>query len=122
MQHRGYFFVPVTGSYTIVTSFADDLLLAWVGPAAFSGYSRSNAVLSNTWNNYSPTYTFTATEGQYIPIRFIWAQGYGPWGLSMTLTGPNMTNIITSGQSSRYLLKFGCNNAAPQYPAFGSER
>lgn len=125
ISHRGYFFVPVTGNYTISTNAVDDILLAWVGPNAYSGFTRQNAVLSNTWNANAATYTFSATAGQYVPIRFLLGQGYGGWGLSMMLLGPNNTNIITSGQSStRWLVQYVCGkdkSIAPPYPPFGSE-
>ncbi|KAL5347365.1 hypothetical protein ACLOAV_007677 [Pseudogymnoascus australis] len=43
VKHRAYIFTQQSGTYTFRFPFVDDISLLGVGPAAYSGYTRSNA-------------------------------------------------------------------------------
>jgi hypothetical protein len=43
VNHRGHLFARKAGEYTFTNPSSDDITLLWVGPTAYSGWTRANA-------------------------------------------------------------------------------
>jgi len=127
VNHRGYVFAQQAGEYTFTIPSSDDITLLWVGPTAYSGWSRANAKIIQPFVSSGATpisYKETFTAGQYIPIRIMWAIGGGPRQFSLELKAPDGTVIIggKDAKGSLFLVQYSCDRtSAPRYPPFGSE-
>lgn len=125
LDHKGYLFAVVSGTYTFTISNVDDIALLWLGPAAYSGWTRSNANLVvpiNTNPGVGST-TITLVEGQYLPIRIMFGQGQGYAKFQLSVTAPDGTAFLNSNTvNSPYIIQNSCDGVlAPAYPAWGSE-
>ncbi|KAI0127688.1 hypothetical protein BJ170DRAFT_595550 [Xylariales sp. AK1849] len=50
LDHKGYLFAVVTATYTFTVSGVDDAAFLWLGPSAYSGWTRANANLVVVYN------------------------------------------------------------------------
>ena len=125
LNHRGYIFVQQSGDYTFTIPAADDIVLLWVGPAAYSGYNRTNANLVQTYpGSTTVTYKGKFSQGDYVPFRIMWANGSGVGNFKFELKAPDGTVIVSSGagNESTYLVQYSCDGTTgPRFPPFGSE-
>jgi hypothetical protein len=127
VNHRAYIFAQQSGDYTFRLPFVDDISLLWVGPAAYSGFTRANANIIQSYVSGAQapvTYSATFEEGKYYPMRVIWANGGGAGGLSFELKGPDGKVIIGADttEPSPFLVQYSCDETtAPRFPPFGSE-
>lgn len=79
IEHRGYILALISGPYTFTVSNLDDIIYMWLGPQAYSGFSKGNA---NQEANYSPptgqngqnTYTVNLVANTYYPFRLNFRQ------------------------------------------------
>lgn len=107
-QWLGYFLPDYTGTWTFSTNGTsiDDCEILWIGSAALSGYTTSNAVANISLTSGSGT--ISLTSGTYYPIRVQYANNAGPgtntlwWSrngsaLSKTWTGKLFYNSATHG-------------------------
>lgn len=58
VNHKGYLYAHQDGEYSFTAPIFDNLVLLWLGPNAYSGYTRANANLEVSWDH--PT---TAVRG-----------------------------------------------------------
>ncbi|KAF7887247.1 uncharacterized protein EAF02_003894 [Botrytis sinoallii] len=123
IDNRGYLFAQMTGTYTFSTTSADDIFFLWVGANAYSGWTRANADLIATLTYPSQTFTIDLVEGEYYPMRFLWANGDGPGLFAFSVTAPDGTIILDGNTvASPYVVQFSCDGtSAPEYPAWGAE-
>ncbi|KAF5874293.1 putative ca2+-modulated nonselective cation channel polycystin protein [Botrytis fragariae] len=123
IDNRGYLFAQMTGTYTFSTTSADDIFFLWVGANAYSGWTRANADLIATLTYPSQKFTIDLVEGEYYPIRFLWANGDGPGLFAFSVTAPDGTTILDGNTvASPYVVQFSCDGtSAPEYPAWGAE-
>lgn len=127
VNHRAYIFAQQSGAYTFTLPYVDDITILWVGPAAYSGYTRSNANIIQTYIGGSQTpmtYTVTFQEGNYYPLRVLWANGGGPGAFQFQLKGPDGKVIVGADTTapSPFLVQYSCDETtAPRFPPFGSE-
>ncbi|ODQ50619.1 hypothetical protein SAICODRAFT_46808, partial [Saitoella complicata NRRL Y-17804] len=129
LNHRGYLFARQTGTYTFITPDSDDITIFWLGPQAFSGYTRQNANILQPYNFEGADSHVTAqidlVEGQYYPFRILYGNGQGNAQFAFNVYAPDGSLIIsrdTSKAASPYLVQFSCDGiTAPTYPAFGFE-
>ncbi|TGO63462.1 hypothetical protein BOTNAR_0100g00220 [Botryotinia narcissicola] len=123
IDNRGYLFAQMTGTYTFSTTSADDIFFLWVGANAYSGWTRANADLIATLTYPSQTFTIDLVEGEYYPMRFLWANGDGPGLFAFSVTAPDGTTILDGNTvASPYVVQFSCDGtSAPEYPAWGAE-
>lgn len=124
LDHRGYIFAEKTGTYTFFVYNIDDIFLLWTGPTAQAGWDNTNTALTVNENASNGTLSVALTQGEYLPIRFVFgqAQGYAIFGMSVT--GPDETVILDSATSgSPYVVQYSCDGtSAPQFAgAFGQE-
>lgn len=132
LNHRGYVYASVSGTYTFTMGAIDDIAQFWIGPTAYQGYSRSNAVLTGVIHSTaaSLTYSKVLAAGTYYPIRVIWANANGPYSFSFTIKNPSGVTIFGMLQSNGNPAKIdvvrrSCGGsagyAAPSFRSFGQE-
>jgi hypothetical protein len=108
--YRGFFSPPVTGTYTLRFTLADDLTYLWMG----------STVTSSTWGelNYMSRDTFYAPgrnsvsqnfiAGQLYPILILFGSGNGDAGMQLSITTPAGT-VVTD--TTGYFLQPICGNS-----------
>lgn len=123
LNHQGYIYAVLSGTYSFVVSNADDWVGIWIGPKAYSGWLRSNVDASVAYGFGSATYNTTFVAGQYYPLRIMFAQAQGDAAFAMRVTAPDGTVFLGAGvASSAYLVQYSCDGVtAPRFPAFGSQ-
>ena len=125
VNHRSYLFTQQAGEYTFSIPPGDDIALLWIGPTAYSGFTRANADVIRIYGTTAAAdFKKTFQQGEYVPIRIIWANGGGAGKLFAEIKAPDGTVIIgpTTTKESPYLIQFSCDRVeAPKFPPFGSE-
>jgi hypothetical protein len=78
VEWYGYFYAPVTGTWTFYTN-SDDASYLWVGAAAQSGYTVANATVNNGGQHgmVERSGTFSMTAGTFYPIRVQYGESGG---------------------------------------------
>ena len=126
VNHRGYIFAEQSGQYTFSFPSCDNIVMFWLGPTAYTDYTRANANIIQPWTasgTTAVTYQTTLTQGTYYPIRIIFANGGGPGNMQISITAPDGKVIVdnTTGPSTM-LVQFSCDGvSAPKFPALGAE-
>lgn len=77
LDNRGYIYAEVSSDYTFFTNLVDGINFFW-GPDAYSGWIESNANTSIACSGPSVTVNLPLLQGQYYPIRFVFANAEGP--------------------------------------------
>ncbi|OBT47696.1 hypothetical protein VE00_02222 [Pseudogymnoascus sp. WSF 3629] len=127
VNHRGYLYAHQDGEYSFTAPIADNLILLWLGPNAYSGYTRANANLEAAYTPVGSVplgYKATLVKGKYYPIRFSWDNSGGAGNYELKIKAPDGTTIVDgTTTASPYLVKFGCREAygARQYALWGEE-
>lgn len=124
LNHVGYIFAQVTGTYTFTLSNVDDIVFLWHGDKAISGWTRDNADVTAIYS-VLPTSAGTVdlVQGQYLPFRIVFGNAQGAIKFTVQLAAPDGTVILDSNtQDSKFLVQYSCDGvAAPVFPPFGSE-
>ncbi|MCJ1404873.1 hypothetical protein MMC11_008099 [Xylographa trunciseda] len=126
VNHRGYIFAAQSGEHTFSFTSVDNIVMFWLGPKAYSGYTRANADIIQPWvagASSAVTFKTTFVQGQYYPIRIIFANGGGPGNFKMSVQAPDGTVVVDDATgASKILVQFSCDGvSAPPFPAFGAE-
>jgi hypothetical protein len=126
IDYRGYLYAGQTGTFTVTISAADNLALVWMGPDAYSGWTRSNAMIHVTYTQLpagGTSETYAASAGDYIPLRVMFANGEGPFAYGISVTAPDGSTVLSAtSATSPFLVKQSCDGTtAHPYPAFGQE-
>ena len=114
----------MSGAYTFSLSVPDDISMMWVGPTAYSGWSRDNANMLNYYGSgATKTYQVDLVEGEYYALRIMFGQAQGGAVFAASITAPDGAVILDSDSSpSLYLVQYSCDGVfAPEYAVFGSE-
>lgn len=127
LNHRGYLHALQGGIYTFTAQYSDKIVLYWIGPKAYSGWTRENADLEDAY--FAPTHgqliTFTAEleEGQYYALRIVFANAQVGAMENIRVTAPDGTVILGADSvPNPYIVQYSCSaNDAPAYPPFGQE-
>lgn len=133
LDHVFYLFAGRgTGYYSFVIPYADDVTFVWIGSDALSGWTRSNADLTQFWSSSgqsSKTLAFYLNQGTYTPVRVMWGNGGGQGDLRFNVLAPDGTTLMssTAGANAGYLspdiVQFPCNTAlGAKFAAWGSEK
>lgn len=126
VNHKGYLFAEQSGEYTFTISACDNMALLWIGPNAFTDYSRSTANIVQQWVDASQRpveYKITLTQGQYYPLRLLYGNGGGPGNLQFKIQAPDGKAILDEKTTdSPALVQFSCDGVlAPKFADFGAE-
>lgn len=127
LNHRGYIYAVEGGTYTFTSLLADEIVLIWLGPYAYSGWTRENAVLQDAW--FSPTsgqqvtYMAELEQGQYYALRIVYANAQTNAAERISITAPDGTVILgVDSVPNQYVVQYSCDGVtAPPYPPFGQE-
>ncbi|THY24813.1 hypothetical protein D6D01_05293 [Aureobasidium pullulans] len=124
LNHVGYIFAQVTGTYTFTLSNTDDITLLWLGPTAISGWNRGNADAVSIYSSVpSAQAEFYLVQGQYLPFRIVFGNAQGAIKFFVQVAAPDGTVVLDSNtQDSKFLIQYSCDGtSAPRFPAFGAE-
>jgi hypothetical protein len=126
VNHRGYLYARESGTYSFQSQNPDDIVMVWVGPNAYSGYNgnKGNWILRNPYGTGNTVATVDLVQGQYYPLRVIFANAQQAAQLHFSVRSPDGTSIIDSdgNVNTQYLVQYSCDGTtAPKYPAFGKE-
>lgn len=127
VNHRGYLYAHLAGEYTFSSPFVDDSSIFWIGPNAYSGWTRPNANIDQAYLSSGAIpqqFKMMLEKGKYYPIRNVWANGGGPGSFKFTITAPDGSVVVDDKTTScPYLVQFGCKAEydAPAFPAWGAE-
>lgn len=123
VNHKGYLFAQKAGEYTFSILKADGIAVLWVGPSAKFNWTRSSASLTQI---HPPTpsnvYKANFTQGQYVEVRAVWANGGDKGNFHIQVTGPNGEVVVGEpGVKSPFLVQFSCNSEAGRWNDWGDE-
>lgn len=129
INHRGFLFVPESGTYTFTINAIDDLMYIWLGAVAYSGWNRLDALQtanSNPANNVAggpASFSQVLQAGTYLPIRILYKQSGSAAVLDYSITGPSGQILLSSSTlTSNYAVQYSCDGmTAPAFPPFGVE-
>lgn len=109
---------------TLSTTADDDIMLVWLGPLAYSGWTRSNANLESAFPTVQTvTYTASLVQGQYYPLRLAFANAGGAGIENIAITDPSGAVILgASTNANPSVIQYSCDGTAvPRFPLFGQE-
>ncbi|EWC44961.1 hypothetical protein DRE_01020 [Drechslerella stenobrocha 248] len=127
LNHRGYFYAPVSGRYNFSFTQADDYAGLWVGQNAYSAWERSNlnaVALIDSGTAVRPTsYAIDLEAGSYTPFRIVYGNGLGKSEFNFAITGPGGQFFVANIAASPYIVRFACDPsvAAPFMNPFQKE-
>lgn len=127
LNHRGYIYAVEGGTYTFTSLHADEIVLYWLGPLAYDGWTRPNAVLEDAWSSPNSgdliTYTADLQQGQYYALRLVYANAQTNSAERISVTAPDGTVILGANSvENPYIVQYSCDGvSATPYPPFGQE-
>ncbi|KAJ5625176.1 hypothetical protein N7510_001485 [Penicillium lagena] len=125
INHRGYIYAETSGTYTLTTENDDDIMFAWLGSAAYSGWDRANANLTYVVGINTGPISVSAElhQGHYYPIRLVYANAPSQGIFNATVTSPSGEIILGQNTAaSPSVIQYSCDGvSAPLYPPFGYE-
>ncbi|KAI2470064.1 GLEYA domain-containing protein [Annulohypoxylon bovei var. microspora] len=129
INHHAYLYACEGGTWQFDISYVDDVVFAWVGETAYSGWTDANADAKAVWTFQGDTHYGSASfrkeleGGGFNPLRFVFADGQ--WGgiFNLTITSPSGIIAHQSGRDSDYIVRYSCDFqiSAPKFPDFGAE-
>ncbi|KAK6197289.1 hypothetical protein LQW54_010751 [Pestalotiopsis sp. IQ-011] len=125
LNHRGYFYAPQKGTYNFSVPRIDDAAFVWLGAHAYEGWTRDNADISFICSFPREQQTTSASvvleQGEYLPLRILFAQAQGGVSLQFQVTGPGDVQYLNSVTESPFVVGKSCDGTAPAYERFGHE-
>ncbi|KAI1641779.1 GLEYA domain-containing protein [Daldinia loculata] len=130
LNHHAYLYACEGGTWQFDITHVDDVVFAWIGEAAVSGWTDANADAKAVWTFVGNDYHYGSAsvrkdlEGnRFHPLRFVFADGQ--WGgvFNLTITSPSGIIVHQSGRDSDWIVRYSCgfDTSAPRFPDFGSE-
>jgi hypothetical protein len=122
LAQKGYLYLEQAGNITFNIGGVDDWLGVWLGPNAYSGWTKQNANFVVGYVSGPGTGTFKYNVQQantYVPFRMVFGQAQGAAVFNVTITNPDGTSIAspTSGYG-KDIIQYGCGNDYQLAPAF----
>ncbi|KAI3319321.1 hypothetical protein HD806DRAFT_509656 [Xylariaceae sp. AK1471] len=132
LNQHAYLWACEKGTWTFNISNVDDLVLAWVGDKAYSGWTDDNAdaravfLFENPGRVGSANFAVDLDGGAFVPIRFVLANAQGDGGsFRLNITSPSGIVVHQSGRETDngWIVRSSCfAPEAPLFPAFGKEQ
>ncbi|KAI1363541.1 hypothetical protein F5Y08DRAFT_309059 [Xylaria arbuscula] len=129
LNQHAYLWACESGTWQFDISGVDDLVLAWVGETAYSGWTDDNASGRAVWTfqgtgAHTGSASFTAElEGStFVPVRFLFANAQGGGAFKIAITSPSGIIVHQTGRDANndWLVR-ECGSKAPEFPVFGNE-
>ncbi|KAL2678361.1 hypothetical protein Neosp_009107 [[Neocosmospora] mangrovei] len=123
VNHRGFLYAPVTGTYKVTIPNSDEITLVWFGDKAISEWERENADLEQDYpGGTSKSFDIELEADTYTPFRLLWANAQGELNFVAEVQAPGGQIIVNGdGSDNQYLVRHGCDNNTPTYPPFGQD-
>lgn len=129
INHHAYLYACEAGMYQFDISFVDDVVFAWVGETAYTGWTNRNRDAKAVWTFQGDTHYGSASFrkdlaiGSFNPLRFFFANGQNGGLFNLTITSPSGVIVHQSGRDSDYIVRYSCDFqiSAPKFPEFGAE-
>ncbi|KAI0407504.1 hypothetical protein F4802DRAFT_554125 [Xylaria palmicola] len=132
LNHHAYLWACEAGVWQFDVTGVDDVALAWVGDAAYRGWTDEDASGRAVWTfagsgAHAGAASFTAEleGGRFVPVRFVFGNGQGGGAFRLTITSPSGVIVHQTGREAGndWFVRFGCGYGpeAPEFPAFGQE-
>ncbi|KAI6093483.1 GLEYA domain-containing protein [Hypoxylon rubiginosum] len=131
LDHHAYLYACERGTWQFDVSLVDDVVLAWVGDAAYSGWTDANADVKAVWTflggagqHYgSASFSKDLDGGRFYPMRFFFANAQWGGNFNLTITSPSGVIVHQSGRNSDWVVQSSCglDTSAPRFPDFGEE-
>lgn len=129
LQHRGWLYAPVTGTYAFTITNPNDSIYLWVGSdqtgGAYTGWTNFNTLIAGHPDSRPATYInyMQLNAGNYVPIRIMLVQWAGGAGYGIQIVAPGGITLAESGKTSKYLVRFDCGGEglAPRFVPWGQE-
>lgn len=122
LNHRGYLYANITGTYAVTLVNTDDVSYFWYNETAYEGWNITDADMYNNYDDAESAH-IDLVAGDYLPIRLIYANAQGAASLSFTITAPDGSEILgPNSTASPYIVQYSCDMmTAPEFPPFGQE-
>ncbi|KAI0525730.1 hypothetical protein F5B22DRAFT_357636 [Xylaria bambusicola] len=129
LNQHAYLWACEAGTWQFDISGVDDLVLAWVGDLAYSGWTDDNASGRAVWTfqgtaSHTGSASFTAElpGSSFVPVRFLFANAQGGGAFKVTITSPSGVIIHQTGRDTNngWLVR-DCGVRAPGFASFGQE-
>lgn len=125
LNHRAYLYIPTTGTYTFNFEYRDDVVGVWLNDRAYNGYTRRNALVTETYpgNSNPSSFTISLVGDQYLPIRVLFGQAEYGYSFSLSVVDPDGNYVIGGESPSGNVVQYSCNpdDNAPAFPPYGEE-
>ena len=93
VEWTGFFFAPITGTYTFYLA-SDDSSYLWVGSSAASGYTTANSLINNLYTGPAEkSATMSLTGGTYYPFRLQFGDGGGGEFITFSFAPPSGVRV-----------------------------
>lgn len=119
--HQSFLLAPVTGDFDFEMGVTDDTTVIWLGPNAYSGWTKANA---DTVRDYIPpsqqdvTHIYRRLEaGTYYPVRVAFTDFGGGAALNVRIYGPDGTEY--TGTDGGYFRTEACDGSYAAFPGYG---
>ncbi|EWC48828.1 hypothetical protein DRE_00133 [Drechslerella stenobrocha 248] len=123
LNFRGYFLCPKTQQYDIKVHNADDTVAVWLNEPAICNWDRKTAALFSVWLYPLQTAKFSCKQGQFVPIRIVWANQAGPRGWNFNLYGADGVTYIKDQTATTHLWGRSPHSKTPKFKGkFGAEK
>ncbi|KAI0197386.1 GLEYA domain-containing protein [Xylaria flabelliformis] len=131
LNQHAYLWACEKGTWQFDISGVDDLVLAWVGDVAYSGWTDANANARAVWtfqgtgsHTGSASFTTDLEGGSFVPVRFVFANAQGGGAFKVTITSPSGIIVHQTGRTANndWVVRRSCDEStAPEFPSFGKE-
>ncbi|KAF3055547.1 hypothetical protein GL218_07220 [Daldinia childiae] len=130
LNHQAYLYACEGGTWQFDITDVDDVVFAWIGETAVSGWTDENADAKAVWsfarndNRHGSASVRKDLEGdRFYPLRFVFANGQRYGLFNLTITSPSGIIVYQSGRDSDWIVRYSCDfdTSALRFPDFGSE-
>ncbi|KAK5627241.1 hypothetical protein RRF57_002956 [Xylaria bambusicola] len=129
LNQHAYLWACEAGIWQFDITGVDDLVLAWVGDLAYSGWTDENASGRAVWGfqgtgSHAGSASFTAelAGSSFVPVRFLFANAQGGGAFKVTITSPSGVIVHQTGRdiNNGWFVR-DCGARAPGFDSFGQE-
>ncbi|KAI1345306.1 hypothetical protein F5Y01DRAFT_300857 [Xylaria sp. FL0043] len=132
LNQHAYLWACEKGTWQFDISGVDDLVLAWVGDLAYSGWTDHNANGRAVWTfqgtgsrTGSASFTADLDRSAFVPVRFLFANAQGGGAFKVTIISPSGIIVHQTGRvtNNDWMVRYSCSGApnAPKFPSYGEE-